>query len=1013
MSKTKPFFLYLLILLGFGIATSNAVTFGKEVSNASVAYPSVISIWYAESSVKQPEFLCTGTLINPRIVLTAAHCIYSTGLLYVQYGADQLDDDIKIYEVSASWRNPRFSERQLVNDVGLLLLTNPIQGALVTSLPAKSTMVNVQSNKSVKYEIVGWGDDQNGDRATYLKRAAVDDQTAKMKKLKWWRNDVWFAVGKYNSKEKVFAGSCNGDSGGPLFANLNGSSYLVGVTSWGAEDCELGAPSVYVRLSYYVDSIKTEGIPQLYVNEVKQNRALPSLVVEPKILGSAIVGGTLTCDVGSWGSNTTKITHNWSGSGVNWDGQSKTVKVSENESTYEKSYICTVIGTNANGSTKRSITLNQKPAPVVSSAPALQNMPLKAIQETTKINCTQATYSFAESVKSEIWIGYSSGSAKKLSGLDTFELDKSSFQLYGGSYIFCKSIASGQGGVTETFSQGVLVPSFTKPATGTKPVVKNIPSAALDGKIVVTCTPPTFTDATKVSFDWLIATSSYSADKLKVASGSEITLNRESFQTWGGKYLYCRTIATGIGGTTEVDSIANLIPTFVKPVIQSGSAQINGLTNYEPSFVGKVITCKGITWSKPVDSEKIKFYIDKWPDDVLISESNSLVLTQDFISKYVNYEIFCSIQGINAGGSTTSTSSSVRISAPVSGVGTDCEPHPSTGVCLNQPKLLSSRIYEGPSSKTYYHTISVKCVGDKSRIKTPTLSFGYAYAPIAFECDVATEYGGFSSYQSSVTANITVDGYRLSSAALSLSTDVPTTTSKTEPTPAPTPTPTSTPTPKKQFVPFDVKVTGVVSIPSPEDIWAWNQTFTCTYTVNILAKITASWVIYNDDSFDVNSKQTLSTTMSNFIFSNPNIVRARGKYFGCEVIATEGNNEFIDRKVFKVNENATALSPNSVAIPKQTVPLALKGTNYEITVLAGGASRVLVNVFDGKNDCLTVKICGAVALTKDGTGNWKGNIDVGRILTDKDVILIYRFDSQNMVASRGENITNWGVVLRL
>jgi hypothetical protein len=657
MGKAKRVFLYLLILLGFGITASNAVTFGKEVSNASVAYPSVISIWYAETSSEQPEFLCTGTLINPRIVLTAAHCIYSTGLLYVQYGADQLDDDIKIYEVSASWRNPRFSERQLVNDVGLLLLTNPIQGALVTSLPAKSTMVKVQSNKSVKYEIVGWGDDQNGDRATYLKRAAVDDQTAKMKKLKWWRNDVWFAVGKYNSKEKVYAGSCNGDSGGPLLANLNGSSYLVGVTSWGAEDCELGAPSVYVRLSYYVDSIKTEGIPQLYVNEVKQNRALPSLVVEPKILGSAIVGGTLTCDVGSWGPNTTKITYDWSGSGANWDRQSKTVKVSENNGTYEKSYICTVIGTNANGSTERVITLNQKPAPVVTKAPALQNMPSKAIQETTKISCAQATFSFADTIKSEIWIGNSPGSAQKLSGSDTYELDKNDFQVYGGSYIYCKSIASGQGGTTATFSQGVSVPSFAKPSTGTKPIVRNIPSSALDGKIVATCTSPAFTDATTVSFDWLLATSSFSAGQLKVASGSEITLSRESFQAWGGKYLYCRAIARGIGGTTEVDSIANLVPTFAKPAIQSGSAQINGLTNYEPSFVGQVITCKGITWSKPVDSEIIKFYLDKWPDDVLISESNSLVLTKDFISKYINYEIYCSIQGINAGGSTTSKSS--------------------------------------------------------------------------------------------------------------------------------------------------------------------------------------------------------------------------------------------------------------------------------------------------------------------------------------------------------------------
>ena len=58
----------------------------------------------------------------------------------------------------------------------------------------------------MKYEIVGWGKDQNGEEATYLKMTAVLDQTVAAKKIKaWapWRNDVWFAVGKYNSKEKV------------------------------------------------------------------------------------------------------------------------------------------------------------------------------------------------------------------------------------------------------------------------------------------------------------------------------------------------------------------------------------------------------------------------------------------------------------------------------------------------------------------------------------------------------------------------------------------------------------------------------------------------------------------------------------------------------------------------------------------------------------------------------------------------------------------------------------------
>jgi hypothetical protein len=136
-------------------------------------------------------------------------------------------------------------------------------------------------------------------------------------------------------------------------------------------------------------------------------------------------------------------------------------------------------------------------------------------------------------------------------------------------------------------------------------------------------------------------------------------------------------------------------------------ANIAGLAYNEPAFVGKVLTCNGVTWAKPVDSEKTKFYIERSRDNLLVSEVNSLVLTQEIITKYTNYEVFCTIEGTNAGGTTISKSSRVRINAPVAGVGVDCVPHPTTGVCLNQPKLLSSRIYVGPNSKTYYHTILV------------------------------------------------------------------------------------------------------------------------------------------------------------------------------------------------------------------------------------------------------------------------------------------------------------------
>ena len=50
--------------------------------------------------------------------------------------------------------------------------------------------------------------------------------------------------------------SCDGDSGGPLICDIEGSAVLVGVTSWGGLCGYSGHPGVYANVHFFADWIR-------------------------------------------------------------------------------------------------------------------------------------------------------------------------------------------------------------------------------------------------------------------------------------------------------------------------------------------------------------------------------------------------------------------------------------------------------------------------------------------------------------------------------------------------------------------------------------------------------------------------------------------------------------------------------------------------------------------------------------------------------------------------------------
>ena len=234
----------------FGAPASLAVTYGEPVLDAS-KFSEVVIVQILNTDSGEFIDACTGTLISQTEVLTAAHCVRGFDNFQVVVGAIEIGQGTTI-GVRDAWYSSRYSKDKFANDIGLLLLSSPANTPVIANLAPASFSPNAKTS----YTLVGFGDDQNGDQGP-LRVAALKVQTKAAAKYfgRVFNSKTTLAAGRYLKSERVYAGACNGDSGGPLFSKIKGKRYVVGVTSYGAASCEASRPSVFAKVGYYLKEI--------------------------------------------------------------------------------------------------------------------------------------------------------------------------------------------------------------------------------------------------------------------------------------------------------------------------------------------------------------------------------------------------------------------------------------------------------------------------------------------------------------------------------------------------------------------------------------------------------------------------------------------------------------------------------------------------------------------------------------------------------------------------------------
>ena len=244
--------------LGTLVAVPNqasAITYGDLVTNPANEAPWVVSIWSSPTIDGDKRYICTGTLVDPRVVVTAANCLTEKIFYFAKVGANTLDDDTPFVAATNWMALPRFNAKSPISDIAVMHLAGEYTGSVIPALATEDDAAAIL--RARPYVMYGWGSDQNREATDLLRSATLSPQDAAASRYygKYFNKTLMMAAGRGIPVEKVYAGGCVGDAGAPLVAEVNGKKKLIGITSWFAKDCKVAAPTVYARVSYYANDI--------------------------------------------------------------------------------------------------------------------------------------------------------------------------------------------------------------------------------------------------------------------------------------------------------------------------------------------------------------------------------------------------------------------------------------------------------------------------------------------------------------------------------------------------------------------------------------------------------------------------------------------------------------------------------------------------------------------------------------------------------------------------------------
>jgi secreted trypsin-like serine protease len=250
-------------LLGALVLTvpAAAITYGQPDGNR---HPNVGAMIRLRSD-GQYRILCSGSLIAPRVFLTASHCtrfLEDQGIsdVWVTFDSKFTQSSKLIHGTMHS--NPNFNQAQSDSgDIAVITLDKAVTNVAPVQLPPAGLLDRMQAAGTLNralFTSVGYGVQEPQPGPGGITNAFPMER--------------WFSVGEFNALNKAFmriaqtqatgdGGTCSGDSGGPQFlgAGANETNTQVSITITGDIFCfatnvvyRLDTPQARAFLSQFV-----------------------------------------------------------------------------------------------------------------------------------------------------------------------------------------------------------------------------------------------------------------------------------------------------------------------------------------------------------------------------------------------------------------------------------------------------------------------------------------------------------------------------------------------------------------------------------------------------------------------------------------------------------------------------------------------------------------------------------------------------------------------------------------